>query len=75
MRSVFWKRFKKAVLSALDGNIPVLASIKAKDRSSTFLEAVRSHEHVQLTELNETNREEVFELLRMLYINRKEGLR
>ena len=69
------ERFKKAVLSALDDNIPVLASIKAKNRSTPFLETVRSHEHVQLIELNETDRDEVFEQLRKLYIDRKDGPR
>ncbi len=65
-------KFRKAVLSALDGNIPVIAAVKAKGISSPFLEAVRRHENVLLTELDETNRDEVYKQLRMLYMNRKE---
>ena len=67
------ERFKKAVLSALDGNIPVIAAAKSKTRSSPFLETVRSHANVRLTELNETNRDEIYEQLRAMYINRKAG--
>ena len=67
------ERFKKAVLSALDGNIPVIASAKSKSKSSPFLEAVRSHANVRLTELNQTNRHEVYEQLRAMYKNRKAG--
>lgn len=66
------QRFQKAVLSAFDGNIPVLASVKAKNISTPFLDAVRSHENVRLIELDETNREEVYEQLRLLYTDRKE---
>ena len=68
------EQFKKAVLSALDGDIPVLAAIKAKDISSPFLETVRSHENVRLIEVNETNRDEVYEQVKKLYQDRKEGL-
>ncbi len=67
------ERFKKAVLSALDGNIPVIASVKAKSRSTPLLEAVRSHANVRLTELNETNRNEIYEQLTAIYKNRKAG--
>ena len=66
------QRFQKAVLSAFDGNIPVLAAVKAKSISTPFLDAVRSHENVRLIELDETNREEVYERLRILYTDRKE---
>jgi nucleoside-triphosphatase len=64
--------FQKAVLSALDGNIPVIAAVKAKRKTSPFLEAVRRHENVQLIDLDESNRSEVFDRL-LQYINRKEG--
>ena len=63
------ERFQKAVLSAFGGTVPVIAAIKAKDISTPFLEAVRSHENVQLIELDETNRDELYERLRMLYTN------
>lgn len=65
--------FKKAVLSAFDGDTPVLAAVKTKDKISPFLEAVRSHRNARLIEVDETNRDEVYEQLRNLYINRKEG--
>ena len=67
------EQFQKAVLSAFDSNIPVLAAIKAKNFSTPFLEAVRSHENVRLIELDETNRDEVYEQLKTLYMDRKEG--
>lgn len=66
------QQFQKAVLSALDENIPVVAAVKAKDISTPFLEAIRRHENVRLIELNETNRNEVYEHLRLLYTDRKE---
>ncbi|MCR5795130.1 MAG: hypothetical protein K6G61_07290, partial [Solobacterium sp.] len=66
-------QFKKAVLSAFDGKIPVLAAIKSKDISTPFLEAVRSHENVQLVGVDETNRDGVFEQLVSLYAGQKEG--
>lgn len=66
------EQFQKAVLSAFDGNIPVIAAIKAKHFSTPFLEAVRSHDNVQLIELDETNRDEIYEQLRLLYMDRKE---
>ncbi|MBR3357261.1 MAG: NTP transferase domain-containing protein [Solobacterium sp.] len=61
------ERFRKAVLSAFDGSIPVLAAIKAGRISTPFLDAVRSHENVRLIELDETNRDAVYEQLRMQY--------
>ena len=66
------ERFKKAVLSAFAGNIPVIAAIKPKRISSPFPEAVRSLENVQVIELDEANRNDVYEQLRKLYVNRKE---
>ena len=65
------EQFQKAVLSALDENIPVIAAIKAKSITTPFLESVRSHKNVKLIELNETNRNQIFEQLKVLY--RKEG--
>jgi len=65
------EQFQKAVLSAFDGNIPVLAAIKAKNITTPFLESIRSHKNVKLIELNETNRDQIFEQLKVLY--RKEG--
>ncbi|MBQ3461476.1 MAG: NTP transferase domain-containing protein [Solobacterium sp.] len=69
------QQFQKAVLSAFDGTVPVLASVKAKNISTPFLEEVRSHENVRLIELNETNRDEVYEQLVELYTDRKEDPR
>ena len=68
------EQFKKTVLSALDGNVPVLAAIKTKDISSPFLETVRGHENVRLIEVDETNRDEVYEQVKTLFQGRKEGL-
>jgi len=65
------EQFQKAVLSAFDGNIPVLAAIKAKNITTPFLESIRIHKNVKLIELNETNRDQIFEQLKVLY--RKEG--
>lgn len=64
--------FKKAVLSAFDGNVPVIAAIKAGHISSVFLETVRSHKNVRLIEVNETNRDEVYEQLIRHYLHGKE---
>ena len=61
------EQFQKAVLSAFDGTVPVIAAIKAKGISTPFLESVRTHENVQLIELVETNRDEIYEQLRKLY--------
>ncbi|MBR2812709.1 MAG: hypothetical protein IKD69_15145, partial [Solobacterium sp.] len=66
------EQFKKAVLSAFAGNIPVIAAIKPKRISSPFPEAVRSLENVRVIELDEANRNDVYEQLRKLYMNRKE---
>lgn len=57
------ERFKKAVLSAFDGKVPVLASVKAKSRTSPFLETVRSLPDVQLIDLDEEDRDEIAEQL------------
>lgn len=66
------EQFQKAVLSAFDGNIPVIAAIKSKTITTPFLESVRSHKNVKLIKLNQTNRNEIYEQLKVLY--RKEGL-
>lgn len=47
--------FQEAVLAALDGCISVLGVIKP--RHTPFLDAVRSHEHVRIIEVNEENRD------------------
>lgn len=47
--------FQKAVLSALDGHVPVLGVIKP--RRTPFLDAVRSHAYVRIIEVNEENRD------------------
>ena len=67
------EQFQKAVLSALDENIPVIAAIKAKSITTPFRESVRSHENVQLIELNETNRDQIYEQLRSAVHEQEEG--
>ena len=68
------EQFKKAVLSAFDGNIPVIASIKTKHITSPFLEAVRNHENVYMVEVDEADRDAVFEQVKKLYTDQEEGL-
>lgn len=48
------KAFQKAVLDVLSANVPVLGVIKPK--STTFLDAVRSHPDSLVLEVNEGNR-------------------
>lgn len=47
--------FQSAVLSALDGDLPVLGVIKPQH--TPFLDAVRTHARVHIIEVNEKNRD------------------
>lgn len=55
--------FQKKVLLALDGKTLMIAAIKTKHKTTPFLEAVRSHENVRLIEIDENNRDTVYEEL------------
>lgn len=51
-------RFCQALLSKLDGNIPVIAAVKDKD--FPFLNEVRAHPNCRCFYLTEENRDELF---------------
>ncbi|MBE5997569.1 MAG: hypothetical protein E7240_09545 [Lachnospiraceae bacterium] len=53
------ERFCDAVLGALDGDIPVLATVKDTDFGAEFLDRVRQHPGAELIMLTPENREEV----------------
>ena len=53
--------FTKAVLEALDGDIPVLASVKKVKMHVDFLDKVLGHPDVQVYELTEDNYDRVYE--------------
>ncbi len=53
--------FCDAVLKALDGEIPVLATVKDTDFGAEFLDKVRQHPNAELIMLTPDNREEVKE--------------
>lgn len=52
------KAFCSAVLSLLDGDIPVLAAVK--DKEIPFLEQVRNHPKGKCFYITEENRDELF---------------
>ncbi|NLT39107.1 MAG: hypothetical protein GXX89_01445 [Clostridiales bacterium] len=52
-------RFRSAVLSILDGSVPVIAAVKDKD--APFPEAVRSHPNCRCFTVNTENRDRLFE--------------
>ena len=54
--------FVKSVFSALDGDIPVIAAVKARF-DVPFLNAVRAHENARLFMLTKENRDSVYEEL------------
>jgi nucleoside-triphosphatase THEP1 len=47
--------FRAAVLRALDGEVPVIGVIRLE--RNPFLDAVRNHPKVAVTEVNESNRD------------------
>lgn len=51
--------FRDAVLSRLDGNIPVIAAVRDKD--APFLNAVRQHPRCQCFFVTDENHEDLFE--------------
>ena len=51
--------FCQAVLDLLDGERPILAAVKYKDRP--YLNQIRGHERCRCFEITEENREELFE--------------
>lgn len=51
--------FCSAVLSLLDGDIPVIAAVKDKD--TPFLEAVRAHKNCRCFFITEKNRDELYQ--------------
>lgn len=55
--------FCQAVLDRLDGEIPVLATVKAGGMDVDFLQKVRSHHKAELYMVNPENREELYKTL------------
>lgn len=56
------ERFVKSVFSALDGDIPVIAAVKARF-DVPFLNAVRAHKNARLFTLTKENRDALYEEL------------
>jgi len=52
--------FLQAVFKALDGNIPVLASVRYTDNPIDYLERIKHHPRVNLYMLTEENRDTVY---------------
>ena len=66
--------FLQAVFDALDGDIPVLASVRYTDGSIDYLERIKNHPWVQLYMLTEENRDAVYaEIRNAIFSDRKEG--
>ena len=66
--------FCEAVLQALDGDIPVLAGVKA-GMDVPFLHRVLEHPKVEVYELNPDNRQEIYEQILPQVRNWNEALR
>ncbi|MBQ3200696.1 MAG: hypothetical protein IJB22_02135 [Clostridia bacterium] len=58
------EQFKRAVFFALEGDIPVIAAVKAR-QDIAFLNEVRSHPKADLFTVTPQNREELFQKMRM----------
>lgn len=56
--------FLQAVFKALDGNIPVLASVRYTDNPIDYLERIKHHPRVNLYMLTEKNRDTVYSEVR-----------
>ncbi len=54
------ENFCHEILKALDGDIPVLATVKDTDLGVEFLDLVRDHKNAELIMLTAENRDEVF---------------
>ena len=66
--------FLQAIFDALDGDIPVLASVRYTDGSIDYLERIKNHPRVQLYMLTEENRDAVYaEIRNAIFSDRKEG--
>ena len=66
--------FLQAIFDALDGDIPVLASVRYTDGSIDYLERINNHPRVQLYMLTEENRDAVYaEIRNAIFSDRKEG--
>lgn len=63
--------FQRKVLSVLNGKTPVIAAVKTKDKTSPFLKSIRTHENVRLIEVDEENRDGIYEELIRLFRERK----
>lgn len=55
--------FCRAVLERLDGDIPVLATVKAGGMDVEFLKKVRNHPNAELYMVNPENRDELYKTL------------
>lgn len=78
--------FLQAIFDALDGDIPILASVRyttagqafsdstAQSGSADYLERIKNHPRVQLYMLTEENRDAVYaEIRNAIFSDRKEG--
>lgn len=66
--------FLQAIFDALDGDIPVLASVRYTDGSIDYLERIKNHPRVQLYMLTDENRDAVYaEIRNAIFSDRKEG--
>ena len=66
--------FLQAIFDALDGDIPVLASVRYTDGSIDYLERIKNHPRVQLYMLTDENRDAVYAKIRnAIFSDRKEG--
>ena len=61
--------FQKAVLDALDGEIPVIATVKSGDPDNEFLNKVRTHENADLYMIDENNRDGLYDALSALVVS------
>ena len=59
-------RFHRAVLAALDGNIPILGVVKPQ--KNPLLDAVRAHQRVELITVTRENRDELFPLIQQILL-------
>lgn len=57
------EKFRKAVLAAFDGDIPVIAAIKKGYEDNAFLNAVKAHPNAELFEIDRENRDALYEKL------------
>lgn len=53
------EKFKRAVFNALDGNIPIIAAVKAR-YDVDFLNRIRAHEKAQLYTITPENRDALY---------------